>query len=101
MIVVKPLSEKYNTIHLLKWLFFIGLLISFPLALPEFLAIDWQQIPLPIWWRIGFVVLGTTFMNYLLMTYAISICGPPPYPYLPTFSQLWGFYLPLLWVLII
>ena len=71
MIVVKPLSEKYNTIHLLKWLFFIGLLISSPLALPEFLAIDWQQIPLPIWWRIGFVVLGTTFMNYLLMTYAI------------------------------
>ena len=71
MIFVKPLSEKYNTIHLLKWLFLIGLLISSPLALPEFLAVDWQQIPLSIWWRIGFVVLGTTFMTYLLMMYAI------------------------------
>ena len=71
MIFVKYLSEKYNTIHLLKWLFLIGLLISSPLALPEFLAVDWQQIPLSIWWRIGFVVLGTTFMTYLLMMYAI------------------------------
>ena len=56
---------------MLKWLFLIGLLMSFPLALPEFLAVDWQQIPLPIWWRIGFVVLGTTFMTYLLMMYAL------------------------------
>ena len=71
MIYVKPLSEKYNTIHLLKWLFLIGLVITFPLTLPEFLAVDWQQIPIPIWLRIGFVVLGTTFMTYLLMMYAI------------------------------
>ena len=71
MIYVKPLSEKYNTIHLLKWLFLIGLVVSSPLALPEFLAVEWKQIPLPIWWRIGFVVLGTTFINYLLMLYAL------------------------------
>ena len=30
MIYVKPLSEKYNTIHLLKWLFLIGLLMTMP-----------------------------------------------------------------------
>ena len=71
MIAVKPLSETYNTIHLLKWLFLIGLVISSPLALPEFLAVDFQQLPLTIWWRIGFVVIGTTFMTYLLMMYAI------------------------------
>ena len=71
MIYVKPLSQKYNTIHLLKWLFLIGLVMSAPVALPEFLAIEWQQIPLSIYWRIGFVVLGTTFFTYLLMMYAI------------------------------
>jgi drug/metabolite transporter (DMT)-like permease len=71
MIYVKPLSQKYNAIHLLKWLFLIGLLMSAAVALPEFLAIKWQQIPLSIYWRIGFVVLGTTFMTYLLMMYAI------------------------------
>ena len=71
MIYVKPLSQKYNTIHLLKWLFLIGLVMSAPVALPEFLAIEWQQIPLSIYWRIGFVVLGTTFLTYLLMMYAI------------------------------
>ena len=71
MIYVKPLSEKYNTIHLLKWLFLFGLVICSPLALPEFLQVDWQQIPLTILWRIGFVVLGTTFLTYLLMMYAI------------------------------
>ena len=71
MIYVKPLSQKYNTIHLLKWLFLIGLVMSAPVALPEFLVIEWQQIPLSIYWRIGFVVLGTTFWTYLLMMYAI------------------------------
>jgi|TARA_A100001011_G_scaffold227821_1_gene235979 drug/metabolite transporter (DMT)-like permease len=71
MIYVKPLSEKYNTIHLLKWLFLIGLVITMPFTLPELLAVDFQQMPLSIWWRIGFVVLGTTFMTYLLMVYAI------------------------------
>jgi drug/metabolite transporter (DMT)-like permease len=71
MIYVKPLTEKYNIIHLLKWLFLLGLVISSPLALPEFLEVDWQQIPLMIIWRIGFVVLGTTFLTYLLMMYAI------------------------------
>ena len=77
MIYVKPLSQKYNTIHLLKWLFLIGLVMSAPVALPEFLAIEWQQIPLSIYWRIGFVVLGTTFMNYLLMMYAIRYLRAP------------------------
>lgn len=71
MIYVKPLTEKYNIIHLLKWLFLLGLFISSPFALPEFLEVDWQQIPLMIIWRIGFVVLGTTFLTYLLMMYAI------------------------------
>jgi drug/metabolite transporter (DMT)-like permease len=71
MIYVKPLTEKYNIIHLLKWLFLLGLVISSPLDLPEFLEVDWQQIPLMIIWRIGFVVLGTTFLTYLLMMYAI------------------------------
>ena len=71
MIYVKPLSEKYNTVHLLKWLFLIGLLITMPLTLPELLEVDFQQMPHSVWWRIGFVVLGTTFMTYLLMVYAI------------------------------
>tara|TARA_X000000950_G_scaffold42549_1_gene47312 strand:- start:83 stop:976 length:894 start_codon:yes stop_codon:yes gene_type:complete len=71
MIYVKPLSEKYSTIHLLKRLFLIGLVITMPFTLPELMAVDFQQLPLSIWWRIGFVVLGTTFMTYLLMVYAI------------------------------
>ena len=70
-IYVKPLSEKYNTIHLLKWLFLIGLLMTMPFTLPELLEVDFQQMPHSVWWRIGFVVLGTTFMTYLLMVYAI------------------------------
>ena len=71
IIYVKPFSEKYNTIHLLKWLFLIGLLMTMPFTLPELLEVDFQQMPHSVWWRIGFVVLGTTFMTYLLMVYAI------------------------------
>ena len=72
MIFVKPLSEKYHTVHLLKWLFLIGLFMTTPLTFNEFREVDWQTIPSPIWWRIAFVVLGTTFFTYLLMMYALQ-----------------------------
>ena len=72
LILVRPLVKKYHFIHLLKWLFLIGLLLDFPFTYPEFSQIQWDSIPIHAMWNILFVVIGTTFMTYLLNAYALQ-----------------------------
>ncbi|MDT0641974.1 DMT family transporter [Zunongwangia sp. F363] len=72
LILVKPLTAKYNAITLMKWLFLIGVLINFPVTIGEFTAVDWNNLPFEATWRMAFVVLGTTFATYLLNIYALK-----------------------------
>lgn len=72
IIVVKPLSEKYNTVTIMKWLFLIGFVLTFPVTIGEYAAVDWRNMPFDVLWRVAFVVLGTTFSTYLLNLYALK-----------------------------
>ena len=73
LIIVKPMTEKYDLITLFKWLFLIGLIFNFPLGINQFLDVDWASLPL---WEavlpMVFVVVGTTCMTYFLNGYALS-----------------------------
>ena len=71
IIVVKPLSEKYNTVTIMKWLFLIGFILTFPVTVSEYSEVDWPNMPLDVLLRVAFVVLGTTFSTYLLNLYAL------------------------------
>jgi drug/metabolite transporter (DMT)-like permease len=72
IIVVKPLSEKYNIVTIMKWLFLIGFVLTFPVTIGEYAAVDWRNMPFDVLWRVAFVVLGTTFSTYLLNLYALK-----------------------------
>ena len=72
LILTKKLVEKYHPFTLMKWLFLIGIFLNMPLALPEFLEISWSTLPWEAVWKIGFVVLGTTFCTYLFNAYALT-----------------------------
>ena len=72
IIVVKPITNKYHPITLLKWLFVIGFVLSLPITIKEFNEIIWVSLTPNIIWRILFVILGTTFMTYLLNIYALK-----------------------------
>lgn len=71
IIVVKPLSEKYNTVTIMKWLFLIGFILTFPITVSEYSEVDWPNMPLDVFLRVAFVVLGTTFSTYFLNLYAL------------------------------
>ena len=71
IIVVKPLSEKYNTVTIMKWLFLIGFILTFPVTVSEYTEVDWPNMPLDVLLRVAFVVFGTTFSTYLLNLYAL------------------------------
>jgi drug/metabolite transporter (DMT)-like permease len=72
LILVKKLLETYHPFTLMKWLFAIGILFNLPVALPQFLEISWQSLPFEAIWKLVYVVVGTTFLSYLLNVFALT-----------------------------
>ncbi len=72
LVLVKSLSAKYTTVHLLKWLFLFGFIMALPISYPEFSEVSWSTLPFEAIWRFGYVIVGTTFMTYLLNVYALK-----------------------------
>ncbi len=72
LVIVKPLTAKYHVFTLMKWLFLFGLIINIPVTISEFLEVQWTNLPFDASWRMAFVVIGTTFMTYLLNVFALT-----------------------------
>lgn len=72
LIVVRPLTKRYSSITLMKWFFLIAVIINFPVGIREFISVEWTLLPFSAIWRMGFVVIGTTVLTYLLNIYALK-----------------------------
>lgn len=72
LILVKPLTAKYHSFTLMKWLFLIAIFINLPVTIGEFTEVDWTSLPFEAIWKMAFVVIGTTFLTYLLNIYALK-----------------------------
>ncbi len=72
LILAKKLVEKYHVFTLMKWLFLMAVIINSPIALAEFLEVDWADLPFEAVWKMVFVVVGTTFCAYLFNVYALT-----------------------------
>ncbi|HSI70578.1 MAG TPA: DMT family transporter [Gillisia sp.] len=72
LILVKPLTAKYHPFTLMKWFFLLAVIINFPIAWPEFSRVTWTTLPLEAIWKMGFVVVCTTFLTYLFNVYALK-----------------------------
>ncbi len=66
LIIVKKLMDKYNAFTFVKWIYTFGFLMVLPFGWNEFQAIDFANLPTDIIWKIGFVVVFSTFLTYLL-----------------------------------
>jgi drug/metabolite transporter (DMT)-like permease len=66
LIIVKKLMDKYNAFAFVKWIYTFGFLMVLPFGWSEFQAVDFTNIPIDIFWKIGFVVVFSTFLTYLL-----------------------------------
>ena len=76
LIVIKPLTSKYNIFTLMKWLFLIGLVLSTPITFNQFIEVNWTELPWFAIWRMAYVVIGTTFLTYLFNIYALKTLSP-------------------------
>ncbi|NNC70638.1 MAG: DMT family transporter [Flavobacteriaceae bacterium] len=76
LIIVKKLTQKYNAITLIKWLYLFGLLMVIPFGISELQEVSWQEIPDGIYFNISYVIIFTTFFAYLLNLFALTRLRP-------------------------
>ena len=66
LIIVKKLMDKYNAFTFVKWIYLFGFIMVLPFGWSQFQAVEWALVPTDICWKIGFVVVFSTFLTYLL-----------------------------------
>lgn len=78
LVLVKPLMAKYRPLTVITWVFTFGLIyvLIWPFSTSEFMEVNWDVMPTDIPWRILFVVVGVTFLPYLLTVLAMKNVSP-------------------------
>ncbi|MCD6067366.1 MAG: hypothetical protein K0S33_2192 [Bacteroidetes bacterium] len=76
VVMAKPYMQKYQTVTVMKWIFLFGLIYVSPLGIADVLKTDWTGFDQHAWFALGFVVVATTFLAYLLNTYALKALSP-------------------------
>jgi drug/metabolite transporter (DMT)-like permease len=74
-LIVKKLMSAYNPIHVIRWVFTIGLLLVVPIGWNEVNAIEWSRFEWLHWLALSFIVIGGTFLPYLFTVYGIRHLG--------------------------
>lgn len=76
LILIKNLTKKYHAITLAKWLYLLGLIMVLPFGFSELAVVDWNTMPLPILYRVGFIIVFTSFLTYMFNLFAIKELKP-------------------------
>lgn len=91
-VLVKPLMQKYSPVHVVRWVFTIGLFMILPFCWSDFAAIEWSSFNTSHYAALAFVVIGATFLAYYFTVYGLqhlSASAVGAYIYLqPLFSAL-------------
>jgi drug/metabolite transporter (DMT)-like permease len=78
LVLAKPLMKKYSPLLVITWVFTVGLgfLFLYPPVLAEFSTTNLTSIPFDIWIKIAYVVVGVTFLTYLLTMFGLKHLSP-------------------------
>ncbi|MDZ7845427.1 MAG: DMT family transporter [Owenweeksia sp.] len=63
---------RYKPITVIRWVFTYGLLIVLPFGTGQLTQVNWPALPVDAIWRMVFVVVGTTYLAYLLNVFALK-----------------------------
>ncbi|HSC54598.1 MAG TPA: DMT family transporter [Phnomibacter sp.] len=73
---VRPLMEKYKPIHVIRWVFTIGVIFIIPVGIADLWQTDFATMPHRGWLAMSFIVIGGTFLPYLFNVFGIKQLGP-------------------------
>lgn len=74
LVLSKPLLQKYSPIQVITYVFSIGLilLLLFPPTWTQLSATQFDLIPIVAWYKIMYVIVGVTFLTYLLTIFGLK-----------------------------
>jgi drug/metabolite transporter (DMT)-like permease len=75
-VVIKRMLEKYHPVTVMKWTFLFGMLTNIPVGYHQWSTMDWTSIPIVSWLQIGFVIVGATYLGYLLIIFGLRRLSP-------------------------
>lgn len=76
VVMAKPYMQKYQTITVMKWIFFFGFFYMLPFGFSDLIKTESANWTGNVYFGIIFVVVATTFLAYLLNTYALKDLSP-------------------------
>lgn len=71
-ILVKPLMQKYSSLHVMRWVFTFGFFMVLPLSTKEFSNITWDVFTIKDWGLLFFITIPGTFFAYIFNVYGIK-----------------------------
>jgi drug/metabolite transporter (DMT)-like permease len=74
-ILVKPLMERYSTLHVIRWIFTVGFFMMLPFCWSQTMEIPWDSLTLKQTGALVFVATFGTFLAYYFNAYGISRLG--------------------------
>lgn len=72
IVMAKPYMQKYETVTVMKWIFLFGFIYVFPFGIADLYSVEWIQLSTHSIFAMVFVVVATTFLAYLLNTFALK-----------------------------
>ncbi len=78
LVLVKPLMQKYKPLTVITWVFTFGLMyvLLWPSSTNELFSIDFNTWGDSDFLKVAFVVVGVTFLPYLLTVTAMKVISP-------------------------
>ncbi len=76
LVLVKKLMQKYSALTFVKYIYLFGFLMVLPFGLTEILEVHWHVIPNIALWKIGFIIIFSTFVTYLLNLLSMKVLKP-------------------------
>ena len=81
LVIAKPLMEKYHPFKVMRWIFLFGFLFALPFTLRTLHSVNISAFTGYTWAAIFYVIIGTTFLAYLFITYGLRRLSPPVVAY--------------------
>ncbi|MBK8502737.1 MAG: DMT family transporter [Saprospiraceae bacterium] len=72
LVLVKPLLLRYHAFQVMSIIFVMGTVVLIVTTGQQVTSIDWPNLPPPILIAITYVVIMTTFVTYLMNTFALK-----------------------------
>ncbi len=76
LVLVKPLMKKYKAFTVISWMFMFGFAFTIPFGIGDLAITDFSAFTTNAYLSLAYVIVGTTFLTYLLNIYALNYVSP-------------------------